>query len=162
MMGHAETWEYQRLLLIAVHFLPCPLGFELSQQSTTYVCHSPLQQYTNTCDIDNEAIQRKGNFWFSYENTSLALHSHCPFDYCKAGDKAIQVRISDTDEQCAHNRQGTLCGACKTNLSLSFGSSQCSSCESGRFVWITLLFALAGILLVAFLLVFYLTVAQEQ
>ena len=146
-------------IAFAVHFLPCPLGFELSQQNTTCVCHRPLQRYTNTCNIDTQTIQRKGNFWFRYENTSLALHPHCPFDYCKAGDRAIQVRIMATDEQCAHNRQGTLCGACKTNLSLSFGSSQCSPCQSARFVWMTLIFALAGILLVAFLLVFQLTVA---
>ena len=146
-------------LTLVVRFLPCPLGFELSQQNTTCICHSPLQQYTNTCDIDTRTIQRKGNFWFSYENTTLSLHPHCPFDYCKSGDKAIQVKITDSSGQCAHNRQGTLCGACKTNLSLSFGSSRCLSCKSVRFVWITFLFAIAGIALIVFLLVFRLTVA---
>lgn len=147
-------------IVVAVNFLPCPLGFQLSQQNTTCVCHSPLQRFTNTCDIDSQTIQRKGSFWFSYENSSLALHPHCPFDYCKANDKAIQVRIIDINEQCAHNRQGTLCGACKTNLSLSLGSSQCSSCQSSRYVWLTILFALAGILLVVFLLLFRFTVAM--
>ena len=146
-------------LVIPVHFLPCPLGFELSISNTSCICHSPLQQYTNTCDIDTQSVQRKGKFWFSYENTSLALHPQCPFDYCKPSDIAIQVRISNIDDQCAHNRQGTLCGACKTNLSLALGSSQCLPCNTRRFVWITFLFALAGVLLVAFLLIFRLTVA---
>ena len=146
-------------LTLVVQFLPCPLGFELSQQNTTCICHSPLQQYTNTCDIDTRTIQRKSNFWFNYENVSLSIHPHCPFDYCKQGDKAIQVRITDSSEQCAHNRQGTLCGACKYNLSSSFGSSRCLPCKSVRVVWLTLLFAVAGILLIVFLLVFRLTVA---
>ena len=146
-------------LVIPVHFLPCPLGFELSISNASCICHSPLQQYTNTCDIDTQSIQRKGNFWFSYENTSLALHPQCPFDYCKPSDIAIQVRISNIDDQCAHNRQGTLCGACKTNLSLALGNSQCLPCNTRRFVWITFIFALAGVLLVAFLLIFRLTVA---
>ena len=146
-------------LVFPIQLLPCPTGFELSQRNTTCICHTPLQRYTNTCDIDTQTIQRKGNFWFRYENTSLVLHRHCPFDYCKSSEQAVQVRVDDTNELCAHNRQGTLCGACTANLSLSLGSSKCSPCHKLRVVWTTILFALAGILLIAFLLVFRFTVA---
>ena len=96
-------------LTVIVQFLPCPVGFELSQQNTTCVCHSPLQQYTNSCDIDTQTIQRYSDFWFNYENASLSLHPHCPFDYnCKSGNKAIKMRITDSSKQRAHNRQATL------------------------------------------------------
>ena len=30
-------------LTFVVHFLPCPLGLELSQRNNSCVCHSPLQ-----------------------------------------------------------------------------------------------------------------------
>ena len=60
------------------------------------------------------------------------------------------------------NRSGLLCGACKAGLSLSLGSTHCISCHKG---WPGLLIAvllaeiLAGVILVAFILVLDLTVA---
>ena len=140
-----------------MNLLPCPLGFQLSEQNTSCVCHKLLQQFTNSCDINSQSIQREGNYWFSYENTSFVSHHHCPFDYCT--QETENITIAEIDKQCAYNRSGTLCGACKTNLSLSFGSSQCQPCQQASFVWLTLLFALAGIMLVVFLLLFRFTVA---
>ena len=122
--------------------------WDLSFPNKTRVCHSPQQQYINSCDIDTQTIQRYSDFWFNYENISLSLHPHCPFDYCKSGNKAIQMRITDSSKQHAHNIQETLCGACKNNLSLSFGSSQCLHCRSVGVVWVTLLFTITGIILI--------------
>ena len=144
-------------LTVTVNLLPCPLGFQLSEQNTSCVCQKLLQQFTNSCDINSQSIQREGNYWFRYENTSFVFNHHCPFDYCT--QETENITIAEIDKQCAYNRSGTLCGACKTNLSLSFGSSQCQPCQQTSFVWLTLLFALAGILLVVFLLLFRFTVA---
>ena len=144
-------------LTVTVNLLPCPLGFQFSEQNTSCVCHKLLQQFTNSCDINSQSIQREGNYWFRYENTSFVFNHHCPFDYCT--QETENITIAEIDKQCAYNRSGTLCGACKTNLSLSFGSSQCQPCQQTSFVWLTLLFALAGILLVVFLLLFRFTVA---
>ena len=144
-------------LTVTVNLLPCPLGFQLSEQNTSCVCQKLLQQFTSSCDINSQSIQRERNYWFRYENTSFVSHHHCPFDYCT--QETENITIAEIDKQCAYNRSGTLCGACKTNLSLSFGSSQCQPCQKTRFIWLTLLFALAGILLVVFLLLFRFTVA---
>ena len=142
-----------------VTFLPCPTGFQLSNTQTSCVCDEQIQSFTNTCDIDTLSVQRKGKFWFEYENTSLVIFPYCPFDYCKAHQQLIVVRLSNFDDQCAFNHSGYLCGGCQGNLSLSLGSSLCQPCQQFTFVWLTLLFALAGVILVGFLLICKLTIA---
>ena len=144
-------------LEISIKFLPCPLGFQLSKAKTKCVCHKPLLVYTTSCNIDSQSIVRKGKFWFRYENRSLIIHPHCPFDYCIQETESITA--ADIDKQCAFNRSGTLCGACKESLSLSLGSSRCQPCHSASYIWLTLLFAIAGVFLVGFLSVFKLTVS---
>ena len=144
-------------LEISIKFLPCPLGFQLSEDKMKCVCHKPLLVYTTSCNIDSQSILRDGKFWFSYENISLIVHPHCPFDNCI--QKTESITAADIDKQCAYNRSGTLCGACGTNLSLSLGSSRCQPCHSPSFVWLTLLFALAGVFLVTFLSLFKFTVS---
>ena len=62
------------------------------------------------------------------------------------------------DEQCAYSRTGNLCGMCQEDLSLVFGSSRCQDC-SDNYISLLILFALAGIALVAFILLSNLTVA---
>lgn len=145
--------------VVTLNLLPCPLGFQSSEQNTSCVCHKPLQSLNNliTCDINTQAIQREGNFWFNYENQSLVIHPHYPFDFCI--QETENITIADIDKQCANNHSGTLCGACKTNLSLSFGSSRCQTCLQANFIWLTFIFALAGLLLVISLLFFRFTVA---
>ena len=60
--------------------------------------------------------------------------------------------------QCNYNRAGLLCGKCQKNFSLVFGSSKCLKC-SNSYLSLLIAFALAGIVLVVFLLILKLTVA---
>ena len=62
------------------------------------------------------------------------------------------------DEQCAYNRTGILCGMCQEDLGLVFGSSHCQQ-YSDNYISLLILFALAGIALVTFILLLNLTVA---
>ncbi len=116
---------------INVHFLDCPIGFVLDDGSC--VCDKHLQQYTMSCDIDNESIERSTNFWVgvSYNEsgnfTGLELYPNCPFDYCLPTSSVI---LSYPDMQCNHNRSGTLCGSCSANTSLLLGSSACNKCSN--------------------------------
>ena len=59
------------------------------------------------------------------------------------------------DAQCNYNRSSLLCGKCQKGFSLVFGSSKCLKCSNS---YLSLL-ALAGIVLVVFLLILKLTVA---
>ena len=88
--------------------------------------------------------------------TDYVIHP-CPFDYCV--EKPANISLTDQDEQCAFNRTGTLCGECEQGLSLVFASSQCQQC-SNYYLFLLLPFALAGVALVAFILMLNMTVAK--
>ena len=95
-----------------------------------------------------------------YKNGSylgLILYRSCPAEYCKTGND-VKILLKDLDSQCDHNRSGVLCGACATNHSLLLGSSQCQVC-SNHYLALLIPFALAGIVLVIFLIFLRLTVA---
>ena len=145
---------------INVTFLPYPVGFVLSYSKSECICEERLQRFTNTCDIDDESFRRASDFWVTYHNetpTGLILHPHCPFDYCQTAE--VSVRFDDLNTQCAYYRSGFLCGRCKDGLSLPFGSSRCLPC-SNVYISITIAFIVAGILLVALLLLCQLTVVD--
>ena len=144
-------------LSIIIKFLPCPDGFGMSQFGSCE-CDRRLQKYTTKCNITSKHFTRNGDFWVGFDNQShdLILHPHCPFDYCKL--KSVSFQLDSRDLQCAYGRSGTLCGACKSGLSLNLGSSQCSHC-SNMFLFLLLAFAAAGFLLVIFLFTCEVTVA---
>ena len=106
-------------------------------------------------------MQRSRSIWISaHSNRSrtntILLHDHCPLDYCKP--TRLWLQLDYPDEQCAHGHSGLLCGRCKSNLSLAIGTSQCLECTNLYFV-LLLPFALAGVVLVLFLIVCNLTVS---
>ena len=119
----------------------------------------------------------------------LILHPHCPFDYCttdtvhftlvdgipveNGNSNHKNVTLNDTavstennissdaifnNTQCNYNRAGLLCGKCQKNFSLVFGDSKCLKC-SNSYLSLLIAFALAGLILVIFLLILKLTVA---
>ena len=147
---------------VKVTFLPCPDGFILVD--TECMCDERLTAFNASCDVDSGKIRRQGNsFWvmaiydnFSYQG--LVLHNdRCPFDFCV--ETTVEINLEDPDIQCNHNHSGILCGSCRTNFSLTFGSLQCHSCSHAHLTLI-LVFALAGIALVVLLLLLQLTVAH--
>ena len=83
----------------------------------------------------------------------------CPLLYCKSGNKTVNIG-DDPSEQCASNRTGILCGACKDSFSLAIGSSRCIECPNSHNVALLLAFAAAGVLLVFFILALNLTATQ--
>lgn len=114
----------------------CPVGFEGNSEC---VCDKRLQQFTNSCSIDNQTIEIYNlHYWLGFETTSFS-YSYCPLDYCKTG--RVVLTADDTDKQCAFNHSGKLCGNCKQNFSRTLGSSACIPCYSSKtYIWLTLLF----------------------
>ena len=140
----------------------CPPGFNISELEKSCVCEPRLAQYTKKCNITNRFghITRDSGrqFWvgFDHQSNGLILHSHCPFDYC-VHDTVI-FPLNNTDIQCAYNRSGLLCGACKSGYSLVLGSSICKQCTNNHLA-LLVPFAVMGVALVFLLLVCKLTVA---
>ena len=150
-------------LIVNITFERCPIGFELSNYTGKCICDHRIWQYTNSCEIDRQAIFRNSSstFWLNVSYNSgtpegFIHHPFCPLDYCTTENKYINLR--DPDKQCNVNRSGLLCGKCKEGLSLVLGSSQCKQC-SNNYLALLIPFALAGVLLVTLLFLLHLTVA---
>ena len=142
----------------------CPPGFNISESAQSCVCESRLAHYISEseCSIKNGLGQITRNshqqVWVGYDNQSdeLILHPLCPNDYCVP--YKVVFLLTNTDIQCAHNRSGLLCGACKEGYSLVLGTSQCKRCTNSH-LFLLIPFALMGVALVFLLLVCKLTVA---
>ena len=144
-----------------VNFRSCPDAFILEKSKC--VCEHRLQQFNVTCDVDSNSIERTSNsFWMGtvYDNETyvgLILHSgSCPFDFCI--DTPVSITLDNIDVQCNHNHSGTLCGPCKENHSIALHTLHCLDC-SNAYLALILPFALAGVVLVAVLLLLNLSVA---
>ena len=95
----------------------------------------------------------------SYSNgvyKGLIIAASCPLEYCKSWPH--HFTLNDLDSQCDHHRAGLVCGACAANHSLMLGGSYCEICSNSHLALI-LLFAIMGVMLVAFLTFLKLTVA---
>ena len=146
-------------ITIHVLIIPCSRGFE--QQEKTCVCDRRLEKNFNitVCDIDTQSVQRVGAVWLKYDEKYLRIHANCPFDYCRIFEKYIS--LISPDDQCTHGRSGVLCGACKDNLSIALGGSKCLFCTSNyTAIWLIVVFAIAGLGLVALLLVCNITISS--
>ena len=142
---------------ISIKFKKCPPFFELVSGKCN--CAKAIEQYAVNCTISNQSIARDGTTWIGYDNKEgyYVVHPYCPLDYCN--ESTLYITSNDTDKQCAHNRAGLLCGACKANYSLMIGTSHCGKCSNYNML-LLLFFAFAGAALVVLLLVLRLTVAQ--
>ena len=140
----------------------CPPGFSISKSARACVCEPRLERYTKNCTITNGLgkINRdsRQHFWVGYDNQSagLILHPLCPFNYCVS--HSVVFSLNNTDKQCAYDRSGLLCGACREGYSVVLGSSQCKQCTNNH-LGLLILFALMGVALVLLLFVCKLTVA---
>ena len=159
---------------IKIHFLPCscPIGLQVSGKNKTNCtceCHSDVSQYVETCDGPTGSLvkQPQSRAWISYINdtnpTGYLVYPNCPFDYCLSANPPVDLnQPNGADAQCAFNRSSLLCGSCQPGLSLSLGSSRCLPCPSywpALLIAITIAAIIAGIVLVALLLVLNMTVA---
>ena len=146
-------------LEVFLNLPPCPLGFYL--ENNECICDYRLQSIRNVeCSVNNESIFVNSG-WFSYSNRLLRFRNKCPFNYCQTLKKFVSPLQPDT--QCANNRGGVLCGGCLANYSVVLGSWKCRKCSylsSYNFIWLTVVMALAGIVLVMFLLLMKMTVSS--
>ena len=158
--GPCSTFGNELVLKLDINHI-CPPGFSLSREKRSCICNERLAKYTNSCDITDRLGQitrdSHQHFWVGYDPSSgLILHPHCPLDYCVA--RSVEFPLSNTSVQCDHNRAGLLCGACKGNYSLVFGTTECKQCTD-IYLLLLIPFAVMGLALVFFLIVCKLTVA---
>ena len=169
---------------ITVSLRPCPSGFTLQHDPSYCDCDPLLVGQKLSCNINKQTIHREAPIWIGLYNMTLnsrysfltrmcatvegtdhdtrqgvIIHTQCPYDYCIL--KSINITVNTTDKQCAFNRTGTLCGKCQDGLSLILGSSKCLPC-SNLYLLLLVVFVLAGLALVIFLMVCNLTVLCQK
>jgi predicted outer membrane repeat protein len=157
-VGICERSAYSAIT-VQINLLPCSRGFQLSKDRC--VCEIRITDYFGNaavCNIDTQSIERRGSIWLRYDEQHLQLHNTCPLDYCDISSDTIS--LSSPDEQCADHRSGVLCGECQYNHSIALGGNKCLHCASNyAFIWLSLVFATAGVALVALLLVCNMTIS---
>ena len=158
--------------IIEVHVQKCPFGFV--PESKHHSCKCIIDSRPNIqCSIHNKSITRQPPVWIGYkydhktETNYIIFHPYCPLGYCIENSTEIksQENTIDQDAQCAQNRKDLLCGACKTNYSLGFGTLVCLRCKHKplpalRVVGLIAVCGVAGILLVVLLTLLNLTVSE--
>ena len=147
-------------LHINLTILPCPPGFSLQgdPRAPGCDCYPVLTDNGVECNIYNSEATFSWNtsLWISMSSSKISFSKYCPFDYCK--DSKVIKQLSD--DQCAFNRAGILCGKCKENYCLAIGSSHCIYCSNDYNLALLVFFAAAGFLLVLFISVLNLTVTE--
>ena len=141
---------------VFIHLNACPLGFVKKQnicQCQLYLLSCRVQCNFSLCTVNRNAEQWIG---LMSPTMNVVVHNHCPYDYCKSN--ALSLNLSNSDEQCSFSRSGILCGRCQTGLSHVLGTSNCKRC-SNWWLLLTLVFALAGVALVAGLMLLNITVS---
>ena len=153
-------------VLIDVNALDCPLGFELVNNDCVCDATPQILSYSLECNLNDQTVHRDGGTWINASFVDLEsmpvasgviIHFYCPFRQCLS--EGSEVNLDDPDSQCAFNRTGILCGACKPGLSLTLTSPRCLKCTNNT-VALVLVYLIAGILLVAILFAFKLHISE--
>ena len=153
---------------VLAHIKPCPPGFGQCSDTKTCTCEVTMKELGIQCDITSQSFAHEHGVWVSFSQSQfysshspeasvfVLHHSNCPFDYCSS--KSVNFTSNTTDKQCKYSRQGLLCGSCVRGHSLTLGGSKCAQC-SYRYLLLFLIFTVAGVALVVFLLLVGLTVS---
>ena len=145
---------------IDIKIKPCPQGFE--NHNDRCECDKRLSSRFDdlVCDVDAGTILTEISvIWVRYDEHYLKLHANCPLNYCLA--TSFTYSLEFPDEQCDSNRSGVICGACRDNYSIGLGGSKCLQCTSNYpLIWLIPVFAVAGVALVALLLVCNMTISH--
>ena len=137
----------------------CSLGFILDPKYGICKCNPKLLSDLSglKCHISGGGFIRPPNSWIAQEKDDIIYSNVCALDYCQQYPSLIQ--LSNPDDQCTTGRSGVACGQCAQGLSAVLGTSRCKKC-SNHWLFLLLVFAIAGLLLVLALFVLNLTVVD--
>ena len=142
----------------------CPPGFVINSINnfTACICDPYITStIQSVCNFTTYTISKPQNLWLGViknsEFSDVVFIQTCPIGFCKLTADMTFVDLTQKDPLCQEGRTGILCGACKDNLSVVFGSPECMKCTH-YWLFTIPLYAVAGILLVIFLFLLNLSV----
>ena len=147
-------------VVVNITIVSCPVGFQKVKNRCE--CDNRLKETFDgiICDIKSNSIILKHLGWFSYNDGYLRARQNCPLNYCS---NRSNISASNFVYRCENNHGGILCGKCLANYSVVLGSWKCMKCSNlsrYNFIWLTVVIALAGVVLVVFLLLVKMTVSS--
>lgn len=156
LLGLENTNIQRNPTIVTVRLLPCPPGFDLSNDPPSCQCHPFLSKLGIECNITRETVHREPPTWLSWDwehptLDNLLQYNYCPYDYCIPNE--LEHNLSEKNSLCAFNRAGIICGECQQGYSLTLGTNKCEICTSDHLA-LLIPFAVAGLLLVLVLLLF--------
>ena len=168
----SSSYEYA---VIVLNIENCPIGFTIGPTGKCE-CVPRLRDNNILCTAQSHEIHRPAGSWIGYNmpnnsnisssnSNQIIFIQRCPRLYCnpnKTDIKSYKNHI-DQNSQCLFSRKGILCGQCEHNLSIVFGTPNCRNCQyMGKAAIFGMIcgFALAGLMLVAFLLACNFTVTE--
>ena len=152
-----SNYYHLKVLNIAVSLKDCPWIFKFNRQTNSCDCSEVLS--LTTCNITTLSIHKARNVWIGcspgnyYDSacSKVEFSSQCLLSRCRDSSN-ISFTMSNLSDQCVDEREGRLCGRCKSNYSLSLGPMTCVLSEENCSIYTTVLlivvFILAGVLLV--------------
>ena len=167
MLHLPQCFDKPGSLRVTIHLVDCPPGF--MQIMNTCKCQENIfkvKGHEELCDTSTGLIKCPQDDWMKPildENLTyqgFMWSPNCPAHLCH-NDKDYWLDFSsdNVDFLCLEHRTAMLCGACLQNYSLTLSSLKCSNCDSNNYLNLLLVFALAGIALIASLLLLRMTVA---
>ena len=151
----------KRNLVVNV-FNSCSSGLVFDQHGCD--CDAFLRQHKFTCAIKTNSTTyrtQSPHYWIGMTGNHLIISPNCPIFYCNSDLLQSGLTLDEVmlNKQCSNGRQGLLCSECPSGYSSVIGSLKCKRCSS---VWLLQLplYALAGIVTVALLFFFNLTLLQ--
>ena len=163
-----QCFDKHNSLRVTIHLDDCPPGFELVVNSCK--CKQTILKITGHEDFCNSStglIKCPQHDWMKPifdENLTyqgFMWSPNCPAHLCRNDeDHWLNFSSDNVDFLCLENRTAMLCGACLQNNSLTLSSLKCSKCDSNNYLSLLLVFALAGVALIASLLFLHITVAD--
>ena len=164
------TEHLDAYMSIYVHVIleKCPFGFTFCDKKCD--CQY-LKHHKINCNASTQTfhLTQHSRVWLGVYNGSrnrvhLAVSDNCPPAFCLwntlGGIESQNGSLVDPDQQCQNNRTGILCGKCSPGYSLILGTNECVENCSNNMLSLLVLFLVLGLLLVFFLTVLDLTVAE--
>ena len=154
-----DSCKYFSPLYIHLNTLPCPPGFSLQDDPPGCDCNPVLSDNGIECSVEKgkSKFSWSTDLWMNVTTNYTVYSENCPFSYCK---ESKTIKKYNFDDQCAYNHAGRLCGSCRVNYNLAIGSSRCIYCPDNSGLALLIFFAAAGFLLVLFIGILNLTVAD--
>lgn len=144
---------------------PCPAYLTLNSHGKC-VCRSFLMSHqilmADKCDING--VTEVSNAWFKCtgnETIDCIYTPWCTGGYCKTNFSFSGGTPTTGLDLCTGNRQGNVCGSCKQNYSVVFGTVECRICDNRKALPLILsLWLMAGIAAVTITYTLKLTLDQ--